>query len=224
MRARNFLTVGTLGVVLALPGGQAQAADYLFEIRRNGTPVGTHRVTLQPDGERLRVEAHSEITVRLLGIPVYRFDYRSDSLWAGGRLQSLQTVTDDDGTVTRVGARADGGSLLVEGADGRVGAPAGLMPTDHWNPAVIGARQVLNTITGKINEVRMTREGREEVPAGDGRRSATRYSYRGDLEATVWYDDAGSWVGLRFAARDGSTIDYVCRRCDAGPQIAGRSP
>ena len=48
--------------------------------------------------------------------------------------------------------------------------------------------------------------------------AATRYAYSGDLKADVWYDDAGRWVKLRFRGRDGSVIEYVCRRCQ-GPAV-----
>ena len=78
---------------------------------------------------------------------------------------------------------------------------------------------MLNTITGAANAVTITAEGREERPTGTGPRPATRYRYAGELQAQVWYDGAGRWVGLRFSARDGSVIDYVCRRC-GGASVA----
>jgi len=34
----------------------------------------------------------------------------------------------------------------------------------------------------------------------------------------VWYDDWGRWVKMQFASRDGTKIDYVCKRCQ-GPKI-----
>lgn len=230
MRTKIAQTLGLTVLMLAaapvLPAAATAAAsnavpqEYLFEIRRDGSPVGRHRVWLNRTGADLRAEAHSEIVVRMLGIPVYRFDYRSVSQWRDGRMLSLDATTDDDGTVARVSARPDGSGLRLEGPEGAAMAPAAIFPTDHWNPGVIGATQVLNTISGKLNRVTMTREAREDRPTDRGPRPATRYRYAGDLEATVWYDDDGAWVGLRFAARDGSTIEYVCRRCGPAPELA----
>lgn len=208
--------------------------DYRFEIRRDGSPVGDHRVTLRSTTTGLTAEAMSRITVRLLGIPVYRFEYQSTSQWTDGRMVALDSRTNDDGTITTVTARTDGDRLRVSAAGGEGGggdtgggpvvAPLGLFPTDHWHPGVIGADAVLNTITGDINRVTMTAQGRETVPTGFGPRLSTRYVYDGDLRATVWYDDRGLWTGLRFAARDGSTIDYVCQRCGSSPTVAERAP
>ncbi|WP_051341198.1 DUF6134 family protein [Azospirillum halopraeferens] len=205
------LLAAAVTALAAAPAGAfdpvaAYGGDLVFDITRNGAAVGEHRVTFEPAGGELRVRARSDIAVSLLGITLYRFRYESQSVWTGGRLARLHADTDDDGRVTRV--RHPGGD--------------GLFPTDHWHPGVIGSTAVLNTITGAVNRVTMTREGEDAVPAPEGRRPAARYAYRGELEATVWYDDAGRWVGLRFAARDGSTIDYVCRRCGAGPQSAER--
>lgn len=207
----------SLGVAAAAQPAKAEQRELLYEILRNGSPVGTHRVVLNVDGDAMRAEAHSTITVRLLGIPVYRFEYRSYSRWEDGRMTSLDVVTNDDGTTTRITGRAEGTKFQADGPDGTVSLPAGIFPTDHWNPGVIGAHEILNTISGRLNRVRMVAQGREERPTGQGTESATRYVYSGDLDATVWYDDRGSWVGLRFGARDGSAIEYVCRKC--GPVI-----
>ncbi len=222
------LLLGIPAVAVASPAGSPDLGpkdgDFLFEIRRNGTPVGTHRVALRPEADGVRAESQSTIAVRFLGVTVYRFSYQSVSLWSHGRMVALDSATDDDGTVTRVMARVAGERLRVTATGGKAEAALGLLPTDHWNPKAIGATEVLNTITGKVNRVTMTAEGREEVPTGDRRRPSTRYRYTGELQATVWYDDAGHWTALRFAARDGSNIDYVCQRCGPDPELAERAP
>jgi geranylgeranyl diphosphate synthase type II len=57
---------------------------------------------------------------------------------------------------------------------------------------------------------------REYVATERGQVPATYYRYTGDLLAELWYDDDGRWVKMRFKGRDGSMIEYVCRRCQ-GP-------
>lgn len=193
----------------------------LFEIQRNGSPVGEHRVDFSPGATpgTVAVAARSTIAVPFLGFTAYRFRYESHSLWRNGALERLDAETDDDGARTRVTARRDGGLIRVDGAAGAYALPAPLFPTDHWNASVLTAPAVLNTITGAANAVTITAEGREDRPTGTGPRPATRYRYAGELQAQVWYDDAGRWVGLRFSARDGSVIEYRCRRC-GGTSVA----
>lgn len=204
---------------VALDTGALYGGDMEFEIRRDGTPIGRHTVRFTPGAGGMRAQAASDLTVRFLGIPFYRMQYRSDSEWQGGRLVRLDARTEENGKVQEVRARSDGDRLRIDGSGGSVLAPAALPISDHFNPDVIGTELVLNTITGRLNRVRMVEEARETVETADGvPRPATRYAYRGELEATVWYDDAGRWVGLEFKGRDGSTIRYVCRRC--GPPAA----
>lgn len=186
-----------------------------FEVRREGRNIGSHDVTFERDGDALRVTARSDIRVRFLGIPVYRFEYRSESLWDEAGLLRLEAETDDDGRETRVVARREADALRIEGSGGEAAAEAPLFPTDHWHSGVLRETAVLNTLTGRLNEVEIVFEGEESIEAGGETLPARRYSYQGDLQATVWYDREGRWVGLRFLGRDGTPIDYVCRRCGA---------
>jgi len=190
-----------------------------FDIQRNGRSVGEHRVIFTPAGaDKLRVTAESSIAVPFLGFVAYRFHYRSVSLWRDGQLEQLEASTDDDGERSQVTARRDGNLFQIAGSSGAYPRGAPLYPTDHWHAGVLTQAAVLNTITGQLNSVAITAQGQEERATGTGPRRATRYAYDGELQAEVWYDDARRWVGLRFAARDGSVIDYVCRHC--GPAAA----
>jgi hypothetical protein len=77
-------------------------------------------------------------------------------------------------------------------------------------------------LTGRLDKVRIEPREREPIATERGAVMATRYAYTGALSVEVWYDDAGRWVKLQFTGRDGSTIDYVCRRCQGpGEQRAG---
>ena len=88
-----------------------------------------------------------------------------------------------------------------------------IIPTNHWNVAVTKSDRVLNTITGRVNAVRMMDLGSEYLIAEGRTVEARRWAYTGDLQNEVWYDQDGNWVKMRFDGKDGSTIEYVCRRC-----------
>ncbi len=193
-----------------------------FQILRDGSPVGSHTVAFSRDGTILIATSHTRITVSLAFIPLYAFDYRSTGRWQDGRLVELEAHVKDNGhdaaiRVTTAPGRAD---MILTGPSGTTTAPADTLPTNHWNPAVIGADRVINTLTGKLNRVTMTALGEETVPTGTGPRPATRYHYGGDLDADVWYDARGRWVRLSFPGRDGSRIDYTCLRCGGAGETA----
>lgn len=88
-----------------------------------------------------------------------------------------------------------------------------IFPTTHWNVAVLDRSTVLNTLTGRLNKVEIEFAGPERIQTASGMISANRYRYSGELETDVWYTRDGRWVKLQFEAKDGSTIEYVCRQC-----------
>ncbi|MDP2699465.1 DUF6134 family protein [Thalassospira sp.] len=192
----------------------ARYGDQLrFEIRRGDLPVGQHVVTFNQGRDGVQVVAESRIDISFLGLNVYQFRYRSESIWQGDDMASLAVTVDDDGDQTSLNARRKAGKLIVENTDGTETLPGDIFPTDHWHCGVLDSTQVLNTITGRANDVTITRIGTDPLPTPDGPLSAAHYAYRGQLETNAWYDDAGRWAGLRFVARDGSEITYRCLTC-----------
>ncbi len=193
---------------VALYGGDLQ-----FDVLRNGDVVGEHNVQFALSGRDLTVDARFELEIRILFFPAYRYAYQSTSVWRDGRLVRLDALTDDDGSVSEVAARAEDGRVRIRGRDGTEWGDPSLIPTDHWNADVLGSDTVLNTITGEVSRVSIRDMGEETLPTATGTCQARRYAYSGDLETEVWYDPDGRWVGMRFQGKDGSTIDYRCRRC-----------
>ncbi|MEK9725853.1 MAG: DUF6134 family protein [Rhodospirillaceae bacterium] len=189
-----------------------------FDVHRDGEHIGVHRVTIDSTARSLTVRSEADFEIVFLGVFSYRYVYRSTAEWIDGDLHRLAAEVNDDGdsaslTAMRTGARM---RLDVNGQTTMTEAP--ILPTNHWNANVIGARRVLNTLTGNVNNVAVVRQAREPIPTERGPVMATRYAYTGDLNTEVWYDDAGRWVKLRFKGRDGVPIDYRCRLCQGGPQ------
>ena len=187
-----------------------------FDVLREGRPAGLHTVTFESTNDGVFVQSNFELKVDLLFVTLYRFLYRSDAHWHEGKLQRLTAKVNDNGSSFSVSANRDGNSLIVEHTQKTYEVSAPLYPTDHWNPLVLGQERVLNTLTGRINNVTIEPIVREWVETELGDVSATLYAYTGDLDTEVWYDDYGRWVKMRFGARDGSTIEYICRSCQGG--------
>ena len=192
--------------------------EIYFDVYREGDKVGFHRAQFSRKGEDLIVKTEFQLQIDVLFFTAYRYVYRSESRWRNGQLENLRAAVDDDGTTSFVVASRDSGRIKIENPEGTVAADAPLYPTNHWNAAVLSQSRVLNTLTGRVNDVRIVPQRREAVSTERGNVSATHHLYTGDLATEVWYDDDGRWVKMRFKARDGSTIEYVCRRCQ-GPRL-----
>lgn len=233
LRPTVFLGGSLLASVLALGDSSATATSITaapvdpfllyggeidFDVYRKGEKVGFHRVRF--NGDRNDLTAQSEFSVRIdvLMIPVYRYLYRSESRWQNGVLERLNASVDDDGTPSEVIVSTHDGRIRIKAPDQSVITAPPLFPTNHWNHRVTAEDRVLNTLTGRINDVRIEPRGREDVMTERGAVTATRYSYTGDLETEVWYDAEGRWVKMRFDGKDGTPIEYICRRCQGGKQ------
>lgn len=229
--AAPWLTGALAGVAVVAVPSAARAVDPLqlygprieFALRRNGEPVGSHVIRFDIGTRGLTVNSVFDIKIQFLFFTAYRYRYESNSLWNRDKLIRLRAVTNDDGAKTMVEAAWRGDQFVIHGPEGETAVGHGLYPTNHWNPGVLPASRVLNTITGRVNNVRIVMQGTEKVVAEGRTITATHYRYTGDLENEVWYDDQGRWVKMRFKAKDGSTIDYECRRClGPGPQEVSR--
>jgi hypothetical protein len=215
------IVLTTLLVVFS--GLPALAADPLtlygpvatYDILRDGEPVGTHRIDFVRQGDAVMVESESDINVDFLFLNAYSFSYRATSVWQDGRLLRLEAVTDDDGEKSMIAAAPDENGLRLEGPAGTVVIDPTLPVSEHWSRAFIDGGQQLNTITGAVNAIEVEPLGEAFIPLASGTIRADRFQIRGDIQIETWYDDAGRWLGMRFAAQDSSTIEYRCRMCRA---------
>ncbi len=187
--------------------------EYTLDIRREGSVIGQHVIAFNQHDGRWQVDIASEVAIKLAFITVFRFTYRSDETWTDGRLTTLLADTDDDGERTRVAGVAQGDALKISGSGGDWIAPRGSFATSHWQRPATGPGIVINTLTGKRNDVVVTDQGEETVQTGVGPIRARRLNYAGELELDSWYEADGRWLGMRFKGRDGSFIEYICTRC-----------
>ena len=192
-----------------------------YDIFRDGEPVGSHRIDFTRDGDSLAVESRSEIAVQVLFLTAYNFSYLARSRWQDGKLLTLDATTDDDGerSVVRVAPAED--DLVATGPSGESSIAPTQPLSEHWWQRFIAGDQQLNTITGAVNRIVVESLGTAYVPMASGIQPAMRFRIDGDIQLETWYDDAGRWLGMRFLARDGSTIEYRCRACqpDLAPVI-----
>ena len=186
----------------------------VFDVIRNGKVVGSHRTVFSRSSAGLHAHSSMQLTVTLLFIPVFDFAYDLRSTWCNNQMVALDATVDRNGRMNSVKASFDGAATTIQSSQSLVAHPATLIPTDHWNPAVLQKSHVLNTITGHVNEVDIV-----SCPAKKAKTlglslpaEAHCFEYTGDLAATVWYLQQ-RWIGLAFQGDDGSDIVYRCSNC-----------
>jgi len=205
--------VGACGLIAALPWPAAGRPDRLeFEIRRNGSAIGRHRVSFRPHpagGFEARTDIEVEVALAFLSL--YRYRHRVREWWRDGLMRALEVEAEDSHEQRALVGTPVGDAILVRTPEGTRTVPLGAM-TDiaFWNPAIVRQRQLLDTWDGHMVRVH-ARAGVAETVEVDGRPvAAVRYRVDGenDRSALVWYDAEGTWVKGRIRIR-GLELDYV---------------
>src|SRR5690606_20942194 len=92
--------------------------DLHFHALWQGSPVGEHRVAFGMNGDRLTVETHVDITIKVLFFTVFRLRHSARETWRFGRLESVSSVTDRDGTRLEVSGSAVENGFRIVGVGG----------------------------------------------------------------------------------------------------------
>ena len=185
----------------------------LFDVVRDGEKVGSHETTFSGDKNDFWVTTRFELEIKVLFIRAYAFKYFSKANWKNGVLSEISVIVDDDGEPFSLKGRKEAGEFSIESPKKKFKTPLPLFPTNHWNANVVNESVVLNTLTGELNRVEIIARGLETLQSRYGEIKGQRYSYTGDLDNEVWYDQKGRWVGMEFKGKDGSIITYICQQC-----------
>ena len=204
---------GSIGFPVTNDPLKLYGTHHEFLVLRDGLVVGKHTVRFQQKADELIADTQFHIDIKLLGLSLYNYTYESREIWEADKLMKLEVKVDDDGSLKSHSLQYEANGYKLNGKLLNVPSSS-LIPTNHWNPAVINKTNVFNTILGKINSVKILEVGNEPVQTNDGTISATRYQYSGDLKLDAWYDNKGRWVKLKFLAEDQSVIEYLCSTCE----------
>ncbi len=193
--------------------GRAQAAkphDLIFNALRDGSLIGEHRVIFRADGNILNVETRVDIAVKVLVFTVFHFTHRSTEIWRSGRLESIDTSTDDDGTLLRVSGTATADGFRIVGADGPfLAAPTLMTSNSLWDRRIVQQDRMLDAQYGGEIGLVAKRLADQTVDTPRGRVRASCYQmitphYAGRL----FYGADGSWVKALLELK-GESIEYA---------------
>jgi hypothetical protein len=206
-RSLSVLTLALLPVAAMAAGPSEAHLD--FAVLRNGDPVGHHRIDLTPTSDGETVSVKTNVVVRAVYVPVYRFEHTGSEVWKNGRLVSLQSQTNDDGDKHTLAAIAKDGHIEVVGDGVRSQADSGIIPASLWNSDLVKQMTLLNTLTGKKMAVSVADLGEDTIQSRGTAIKAHHYQVTGELQRELWYDPSGTLAQVKFKAKDDSDILYV---------------
>src|SRR5262249_36085994 len=141
---------GLIAVMSLALGTQAFAETSRFAIVRNGEQIGTQVIDINRSGPETTVKLSTELEVKVRFVTAYRLEQTSIEKWVEGRLVSLKSSTNKNGTRRDVSVTETPAGLQVT-VDGKPAQTTrDIMPASLWNPEVLRRSQLLDTQEGEI--------------------------------------------------------------------------
>ena len=192
MLHRRNLLVGlgatAIGGALSAPALAAEKASRVSDVFRDGDAIGTHTMdaVLGPNG--FEIDISIKLAVKVLGITAYRYELTNRELWKDGRIVSVNSTVNDDGTDDFSRVKRVGDALEISGSRHSGKAPLDAVTTSYFATPFLKRRPWISTQTGVPLKVSVKPEGRTNW-----------WAVTGELETKLGYKD-GEWVACEFDA------------------------
>ena len=206
-------TAAAMPLLRPLPSVRADAAarrDLRFRALWQRSSIGEHRVTFRMDGDRLVVDTHIDIAVRVLFFTVFRLKHDAQEIWQSGRLVSVTSTTDRDGTRLQAAGNAATDGFRIVGENGPFLAAADLLTTNAlWDSRIVHEQRLIDVQYGGEIGLVARPFGEEQVVTPRGPVRASRYQMiTPHYAGSVFYDGDQSWVKALIELK-GQTIEYA---------------
>src|SRR3546814_12549384 len=105
-RLRGLLSAGALigaVAVLCLAGAAAAEEPMVFDVLRDGSKIGEHRVLFEREDGTLKVSVETDMSVTFAFLTVFSYEHRRIERWRDGARETLAGLTHDRPEKSRVG-------------------------------------------------------------------------------------------------------------------------
>lgn len=200
-----------LGAVQAAPV-QAAPQVFVYQVEHPSYGnIGTYSNTIEQSGEAIDVRTQLHVTVKMLGISMFRQEANRLEHWEKGRLISFQGDTDDNGKKIDLDGKAQGDQFVILSPLGTFTAPSRVHPSNPWGPLSLNTDTMMSTKTGKVLQVVVTDMGEATVTLDGQTMKLHQFFVDGDKHQIVWLDGQGVVVAFQ-TEEAGSPITFVLQR------------
>jgi len=195
--------------LLLSSGVQAASKEWRFRVYLDDREIGYHHFRLTENGSETRLTTRAELEVTVLRIPVFSYTHENTERWNGGCLESIASVTDENGELYRVAGDAAADGFRITTNTGESVLPGCISTFAYWNRSFLQRRSLLNSQTGEYVDVEVDYIGERLISAGNTTLPAHQYRLQGeDLELELWYSQEGDWLALQSSVEGGRLLRY----------------
>jgi len=182
-----------------------------FRVLLDDREIGFHTFRVSASGDRSQVNIDAEFNVRILFFNAYSYSHQNLEIWQNGCLQGLESITDDNGELLRVDGEASDGMFVISTPKETRSAEAGCVRSfAYWNPKFLESSRLLNSQTGELIDVLVSRRADEVIDIDGEAVAAMRYTLEmADGTISLWYGrDNQQWLALEAPAPGGRVLRY----------------
>jgi Domain of unknown function (DUF6134) len=194
-------------------------SEYDYTVLRDGEPIGTHHVTVSPQGRDTKVEEQTDVAVKFGPITLYHMEHLRDELWRDGELESMTAHTDMNGDVydIKITLEPDGYKRVINGRTD-VFAPSVKVLT-LWHDDLFKYSSFLSPMEDKTYQISVDYVGAEKLDLIGKSVDAFVYRMSGDTNREIWYDSDGLIMKVRLLDHS-PNIEYVLTSMNQAPEEA----
>jgi len=203
MRAsrRKFILTASSAVAvagLAATPVLAASATRRFSAILGRRNVGETSVTLTRNGDNVIAEIDARLAISILGL--FSFDYHlaSREVWRDGVLQEIRSITDNDGSEEYVNADRIDGGIQIDASGFQGVVPGNPATTSYFTADFMQQPTWISTQSGKPLALTISNQGLMRFNTSEGDLECTKYTTRGRLNISLYYDRSLEWVGSSF--------------------------
>ena len=194
-------------VIIFLFGGPllSKPSDINFNVYRNDSKIGYHKLTFSKSGLELNVLIEIEFFVKFLGINFYSYKHINREKWKNNRMISIESSTNINGKDL---------NCKVDDPESSV------IPSSYWNYLLVknqNVKQMLNTQDCSIIDIQIRKVGREKIYnkflVADHFKITGKEITGEIVDIDIWYNLKKEWVKMIFK-KDDSKIEYFLEEYD----------
>jgi len=184
-----IVTVLSLGTALADSSQKNRFASIYLKNKKIGQ---IHLTWVHSESGELE-ELTAKASVSFLGVKLYGFSQHHQETWNDGELRKLVGRTDDNGTIHEVSLQRTAREYDVEYNGKRKTLPHEAFPTSPWHYKITENTLLFNIANFDLLKVEVN-DSPDTVTIGGKTISATKFTFTGDWEARLWFDEAKAFL------------------------------
>lgn len=183
--------------------------EWKFNVYLDDSRIGHHHFYLAKHDDSWLITTEADFKVNFLVFTAYRYQHSNREVWRNNCLQQIDSTTNANGTPFSVSGSSNDEGFTVETNQFRDDLGECVKTFAYWNPEILRESRLLNSQTGELLPVAVTRETEEALVVKGEKVPAIRYHLEAkDMKLDIWYSTDQRWLALESTVKGGRKLRY----------------